>query len=109
MHDKIIHVQKWNRSQQPTEAEIDRMLRAEGLSPTRWSNAPGDVYDAHDHAYHKVIIVVRGSITFGFAVEGEPTTLLPGDRLDLPPNVSHNAAVGPDGVVCLEARKYANQ
>ena len=81
------------------------MMRQEGLKPYRWSNNPGDFYEAHAHDYHKVIYVVSGSITMGFPVEGEPTTLYAGDRLDLPPGVLHNAAVGPQGVVCLEAHK----
>jgi hypothetical protein len=29
--------------------------------------------------------------------------LAPGERLDLPANVEHNAVVGPKGVTCLEA------
>jgi len=77
----------------------------EGLAPYAWSNQPGYVYNIHTHDYHKVIFVVSGSITFGFQVEGEPSTLSQGDRLDLPPGVAHNAVVGPDGVVCLEAHK----
>jgi len=28
-----------------------------------------------------------------------------GDRLDLPANIVHDAIVGPQGVVCLEAHK----
>lgn len=105
MRDRIIHVHKWSRSQPPTEAELEKLLRDEGLEPYRWENEPGHVYNVHSHDYHKVIYVVSGSITFGFAVEGEPTTLYVGDRLDLPEDIPHNAAVGPDGVVCLEARK----
>jgi quercetin dioxygenase-like cupin family protein len=105
MYDKIIRVEKWFRPHQPTEAELQQIMVAEGLEPHRWSNNPGDHYDIHQHPYHKVIFVVSGSITFGFPIEGEPTTLKAGDRLDLPAGVRHNAAVGPDGVVCLEAHK----
>jgi quercetin dioxygenase-like cupin family protein len=105
MRENIISVQKWTRSHPPTEHTLQEMMRHEGLKPYRWSNNPGDYYDAHAHNYHKVIYVVSGSITMGFPVEGEPTTLHAGDRLDLPPGVLHNAAVGPQGVVCLEAHK----
>ena len=75
------------------------------MQPYRWSNAPGDVYGAHTHAYHKVIYVVQGAITFGLPDTGEQATLQAGDRLELPAGVAHDAMVGPQGVVCLEAHR----
>jgi quercetin dioxygenase-like cupin family protein len=80
-------------------------MSAEGLRPYAWSNGPGDVYSVHHHAYHKVIYVVRGSITFGFPEEGQRITLNAGDRLDVPARAAHDAVVGPQGVVCLEAQR----
>ena len=85
-------------------------LRAEGLDPTGWSNGPNDRYAAHHHGYDKVIVVERGSIGFGLA--GSATTdarvdLAAGDRLELPAGTTHDAAVGPDGVACLEAHRPA--
>jgi len=76
-------------------------LVGEGLDPGAWSNGPGDRYTAHDHAYDKVIVVTSGSITFG--LDGGPTEMAAGDRLDLPAATTHDANVGPTGVVCLEA------
>lgn len=88
------------------EATILReRLMGEGLDPGAWSNGPGDRYDSHHHAYDKVIVVTAGSITFGL-VEG-PTALAVGDRLELPARTHHDASVGPDGVVCLEAHLVA--
>jgi quercetin dioxygenase-like cupin family protein len=55
------------------------------------------------HSYAKVIYVVHGSITFGLPDLGQQLTLTAGDRLDLPANTVHDAVVGPQGVVCLEA------
>jgi len=107
MSKHIIQVQKWTRAEPPTETELQQRLQAEGLVPQRWENGPNEVYAAHEHDYHKVIYVTSGSITFGFPVIAEPTTLAAGDRLDLPPGVLHNAVVGPEGVVCLEAHKAA--
>ena len=105
MQENVISIRKWTSSLPPTENKLREILRQEGLTAYRWSNNPGDFYEAHVHDYHKVIYVVSGSITFGFPVEGEPTTLYEGDRLDLPAGVAHNAAVGARGVVCLEAHK----
>jgi quercetin dioxygenase-like cupin family protein len=105
MNKNIINIQKWEQAAAPTEAVLRKLMLDEGLSPHVWSNNPGDVYAAHTHSYFKVIYIVSGSITFGFPIEGEPITLRAGDRLDLPPGVPHNAVVGPDGVVCLEAHQ----
>lgn len=108
MYKNIIYIQKWNQPEQPTEESLRQLMQAEGLTPHRWSNGSGDVYAAHEHNYFKVIYIVSGSITFGFPIEGEPITLCVGDRLDLPAGIQHNAVVGLDGVVCLEAHKNAD-
>lgn len=100
-----IEIRRWSEAQPPGEAAIRRILDTEGLQPYRWSNAPGDVYGAHTHSYHKVIYVVQGSITFGLPGTGGQATLHAGDRLELPAGVAHDAVVGPEGVVCLEAHR----
>ena len=86
---------------------LEARLRAEGLDPGRWSNGPGDRYAAHDHAYDKVLVVAAGSIRFGLPDEGRASDLAIGDRLDLPAGTRHDAVVGTDGVVCLEAHAPA--
>lgn len=105
MNENIIHVQKWSASQPPDEEALQEMIAKTGLESFRWSAEPGAVYHAQTVVYGRIIYVVSGSITFGFPIEAEPTTLRAGDRLDLPAGVPHNAAVGFDGVVCLEAHR----
>jgi quercetin dioxygenase-like cupin family protein len=100
-----VNVIHWQGVASPTEAEIRRILEAEGLSAYKWSNGPGDVYGAHDHPYHKVIYVVQGSITFGLPDTSEEASLSQGDHLELPAGITHDAKVGPHGVVCLEAHR----
>jgi quercetin dioxygenase-like cupin family protein len=95
----------WPAPGTPTEAELLRLYASERLSPYQWSNGPGDTYAAHSHPYGKVIYVLRGSITFGLPDSGERLELAPGERLDLPAAVRHDATVGPRGVVCLEAHR----
>jgi quercetin dioxygenase-like cupin family protein len=102
---KEVTVQEWEREESPSKQKIRQMMAEEGLSPYQWSNAPGDVYGAHSHSYHKVIYVVEGSITFGLPDRGEKVPLQTGDRLDLPAGIRHDAVVGPNGVVCLEGHK----
>jgi len=83
------------------------VLIAEGLAARWWSNAPGDRYSEHSHPYHKVLFCAAGSIRF--ICGGEAIDLEAGDRLDIPPGVSHSAVVGPapcplrGGVRCVEA------
>jgi len=105
MQTRNPQVQPWPHNQPLDPAAIEDRMIAEGLPYYRWSNGPGDVYPAHDHAYHKVIYVVRGSITFGLPQSGERIALSSGDRLDLPAGILHDAIVGRDGVVCLEGHR----
>ena len=96
----------WPSSQPPSEQSLRAKMQAERLSPGAWSNGPGDRYAAHRHDYDKVIYVVSGSITFGLPDEGRMLELRAGDRLDLPAGTLHDALVGNEGVVCLEAHRY---
>jgi quercetin dioxygenase-like cupin family protein len=91
----------------PSEGALLARLAGEGLIAQSWSNGPGDAYAGHAHAYDKVIVVVRGSIRFTAPGAGDVLELAPGDRLDLPAGTVHEALVGPDGVICLEAHRNA--
>lgn len=85
------------------EAAVLEAFARERLSPSRWSNGPGDTYAAHSHGHHKVLYCLRGSITFRLVDTGEDVELHPGDRLDIEAGTSHAAIVGPQGVTCVEA------
>ena len=98
-------VETWKGDSPAGEAELRRLLGEQGLSAYRWSNSPGDVYGAHSHPFHKIIYVLQGSITFILPEQDVQVTLNSGDRLDLPREVVHEAVVGPQGVICLEAHQ----
>ena len=98
-------VTTWTDSVPPTQSTLWQIMSDEGLSPYVWSNGPHDMYAAHTHSYNKVICVVQGSITFGLPELEQNITLKAGDRLDLPAGTVHEAIVGAQGVVCLEAHK----
>ena len=95
----------WEESNPPTRSRLWELMAEQGLSPYAWSNGPHDVYSAHSHSYNKVIYVVQGSITFGLPELGKELTLKAGDRLDLPAGIVHDALVGAQGVMCLEAQR----
>jgi quercetin dioxygenase-like cupin family protein len=83
---------------------LDAFAR-ERMANHRWSNAPGDVYDAHSHGYYKVLFCLQGSITLTLTESRREYELHEGDRLDIEPNTPHSAVVGPDGVTCIEAAR----
>src|SRR5690348_13258991 len=100
---KDVRVERWRSDAAPTESAIRALMSADDLQPYQWANGPGDLYSAHHHDYNKVIYIVRGSITFGLPDRQSEIALEAGDRLELPAGVRHEARVGPDGVLCLEA------
>jgi quercetin dioxygenase-like cupin family protein len=73
------------------------------LVASRWGNGPGDRYAAHSHAYDKVLVATRGSITFHLVDMAQDIELAAGERLDLPAGTTHAATVGAAGVDCFEA------
>ena len=84
-------------------ASIEARLRVEGLTASAWSNLRGERFEQHVHEFDKVVVVVEGSITFGLSGCGVGFVLGPGERLDLPAKIPHDALVGAKGVTCLEA------
>jgi len=88
-------------------ASLEARLCAEGLEPSVWSSLPRDRFEHHTHDFDKVVVVVEGRITFGISGSGEGFLLAPGERLDLPDNVPHDATVGDNGATCFEAHLAA--
>jgi quercetin dioxygenase-like cupin family protein len=89
----------------PPDGVIEGRLHELGanVGVSSWANGPGDQYAAHEHGYDKVLVAVRGAITFVLPATGDVIDLAAGDRLDLPAGTSHAATVGAQGVRCLEA------
>ena len=100
-----VRLQRWDRPILPTERDLNEICFQAGLFPYEWSNAPGEFYPTHSHAYDKVIVVVRGSITWVLPQTNERLKTRTGDRLELPRGVRHAAEVGPEGVTCLEGHE----
>jgi quercetin dioxygenase-like cupin family protein len=98
-----VRVRQWGKPEPPGEDELYDLMEKEGLRPYAWSNAPGDIYAAHSHAYNKVIYVAHGSIIWILPETNEKIETNVGDRIDLPKGVLHGTKVGPQGVICLEA------
>jgi uncharacterized protein YjlB len=90
-----------------TPGDVDRAqaltaFERERCGPARaWANGPGDRYERHEHAEHKVLFCLEGSIVFH--TDGADIALDAGDRIDLPAGTLHAATVGPEGCSCVEA------
>lgn len=61
-----------------------------------WQDKPGTIYPEHSHQGKVVLFITEGSIDFTIA--GVTHHLKTGDRLDVPPETSHSAVVGDEGV-----------
>lgn len=105
MNQTVKQVRQWSGGSGLTKTAIWALMHTEGLQPSIWSSTPNGTYSCQIAPYHRVIWVAEGSITIDLPNEGRQITLQRGDRLDLPPGVIHQALVGPDGMVCLEARR----
>lgn len=86
------------------EAAADALRKA-GVSPSSWSNGPGDRYGRHEHGYTKLLICAEGSITFFVGDDGTPVELRAGEGFVLPAGTRHAAVVGPEGCTCLEGHR----
>jgi quercetin dioxygenase-like cupin family protein len=95
----------WESPVEPSTAAVADRLRAEGVDPYSWSNAPGDRYPPHTHAYTKLLICAAGSITFLVGERADRVELRPGEGFVLPSNTAHAAIVGPYGCTCLEGHR----
>jgi quercetin dioxygenase-like cupin family protein len=97
----------WDRSDPPSVDGVAERLRQEGVEPYAWSNAPGDRYPVHQHAYTKLLMCAAGSITFLLGADAIPVELKAGDGFILPAATPHAADVGPMGCTCLEGHRPA--
>jgi mannose-6-phosphate isomerase-like protein (cupin superfamily) len=89
----------------PGAAAAGQALRAAGVAPYAWSNAPGDAYAAHEHPYTKLLICAEGSITFLVGPDETPVEIAAGEGFVLPAGTRHAAQVGPAGCTCLEGHR----
>lgn len=105
MHETLangVQIVRWPHRHALPEREVLAFFEARGVPATRWTNAPGSVYEVHHHSYRKTLFCLEGTITFSLPNLRTEVSLAPGDRLILPPGTHHGAVVGPSGVTCIE-------
>ncbi len=76
------------------EVSLKQWVRDRGWTCDVWQDPPGAYHSPHDHPYsHRVLLESGGMV---FTVDGETYEMEPGDGLDLPRNVTHEARAGSD-------------
>ncbi|MCH7586547.1 MAG: cupin [Chloroflexi bacterium] len=98
------NVGRWTWEQTLSEAVLLRNLEMQGYSASRWIKDAGFKFPPRRDNYDKVILVVRGSITYRIPQTNEDFALHPGDRLELPAGFAYDSLVGSQGVLCLEGQ-----
>lgn len=85
-----------------SEAALRRKLERQGYRVARYVYPPGTVFPDHKHDVDKVDAVVSGR--FRLIVGGHVAVLGPGQWVEVPRGVTHNATViGDEPVVSLDA------
>lgn len=99
-------VHRWNTAVDGpfSEAALRARLEALGYRVARYTYPPGTVFPDHRHDVDKIDAVVSGR--FRLVIGGHLVELGPGDWVDVPRGVIHNATVvGDEPVVSLDAIK----
>lgn len=101
-----LQVEKWNTETDGTlnEASMRRKLKSQGYSCIKYTFPPGTDFPDHTHNVSKKDSIIAGQ--FRFAMKGREVILQPGDMIEVPAGVVHNASViGSESVVFFDATK----
>ena len=97
-------VRFWSGGAGLTQTSIQFLLYSEGLKPIIWSGTANDVYYCNKLPNFRILWVAKGSMIVRLPDIDQRFILQHGDRLDVPPDTAHELKVGPEGVLCVEAR-----
>jgi quercetin dioxygenase-like cupin family protein len=98
-----VRVLRWDpgRDGELSEQAMRRKLEQLGYSVSRYVYPPSTFFGSHSHAIDKIDGVVSGR--FRVRLAGEGVVLGPGDAVELPAGVQHEAEViGDEAVVSLD-------
>jgi quercetin dioxygenase-like cupin family protein len=102
-------VHRWNLALDGefSESALRRKLEGQGCSVARYVYPPGTIFPDHKHGVDKIDAVVSGR--FRLVIGGHVAMLGPGEWVDVPRGVTHNAAViGDEAVVSLDVVRNAS-
>jgi quercetin dioxygenase-like cupin family protein len=102
-------VSRWNSALDGplSEEALRRKLQSLGYTVARYVYPPGTTFPDHTHGVDKIDAVVAGR--FRLVIGGHVAVLGPGDWVEVPRGVTHNATVlGDEPVVSLDAVRTAS-
>ena len=102
----VMAVRHWNATLDGefSERALRSKLESLGYRVARYTYSPGTIFPDHTHGVDKIDAVIAGR--FRLVVGGHLAMLGPGDWVEVPRGVVHNAAViGDEPVVSLDAVK----
>jgi quercetin dioxygenase-like cupin family protein len=100
----MIDVVRWTKSKKPALEELKKQLTMMGRESELYSDLPGTKYGRHKHPFEDFVLIVSGKMQI--TTDSGEWTLKPGDRVDLPANTVHAAAMlGREEVKYLSAAK----
>jgi quercetin dioxygenase-like cupin family protein len=102
-------VHRWNvpLDGEFSEEALRRKLESQGYRVAKYTYPPGTLFPDHKHGVDKIDAVISGR--FRLVIGGHTAILGPGEWVDVPRGVTHNAAViGDEPVVSIDAIKMAS-
>ena len=99
-------VERWSAARDGplNEENMGRKLAAEGYKCIKYVFSPGKDFPDHSHTETKKDAIIEGQ--FRFAMHGKEVILQPGDIVEVPQGVIHNAtAIGMKPVVFFDTTK----
>ena len=102
-------IHRWNATLDGdfSERALRGKLESMGYQVARYVYSPGTVFPDHKHGVDKIDAVVSGR--FRLVIGGHVAMLGPGQWVDVPRGVTHNASViGDEPVVSLDAVRNAS-
>ncbi|MFQ5683828.1 MAG: cupin domain-containing protein [Candidatus Binatia bacterium] len=82
---------------------IAEEIREDGFDPLFITDPPGHLYPPHAHPEIKLLVFLEGRMEVN--VKKQTFQCKPGDKLVIPGNTEHSAAVGPEGCTFFWAEK----
>ncbi|CAL1534851.1 unnamed protein product [Lymnaea stagnalis] len=99
-----INLMKWNKACDGplTDENMRKKLQALGYKSTKYNFTPGTDFPDHTHNMTKMDAITKGK--FMLSMRGQTITLEPGDIIEVPKHVVHNAhVVGSEDVTFFDS------
>ncbi|MDZ7744176.1 MAG: hypothetical protein U5K77_00225 [Candidatus Saccharibacteria bacterium] len=91
---------RWSRAYESAEEELELFLEKHNIQADRWTAEPGEAIPGEASKQDKRLWCAEGTVIY--AVNGQDISLQPGDTLDIPAQMYHEAQTGLGGCICYQ-------